>query len=51
MQKHCMDTIAEIEVQYERKLTQESLYLEKMRQAYDEYVVRAMKYVTLRIFV
>jgi len=41
MQKQCMDTIAEIEVQYERKLTQESLYLEKMRQAYDEYVVHS----------
>ena len=27
-------------MEYERKLTHEAIYLEKMRQAYDEYVVR-----------
>ena len=31
--------VAELEVYYEKKLTQESLYLEKMRQAYEEFVV------------
>jgi hypothetical protein len=41
IQKQCSQTIAEIELQYERKLAHESLYLEKMRQAYDEYVVHS----------
>lgn len=39
MEKRHAEHISAIEVLYERKLAQESLYLEKMRQAYDEYVV------------
>ena len=35
------ERIAELEMAYERKLAQESLYLEKMKQAYDEFVVHA----------
>ena len=33
--------ISEIESEYERKLSKESLYLDKMRQAYDEFVLHA----------
>jgi WD40 repeat protein len=33
--------LAELEVMYEKKLAHESLYLENMKQAYDEYVTHA----------
>lgn len=33
------EAISDLELVYERKLAQESLYLDKMRQAYDEYMV------------
>ena len=33
--------VSTIEAEYERKLSKESLYLEKMRQAYDEFVLHA----------
>jgi len=33
--------ISEIESEYEKKLSRESLYLDKMRQAYDEFVLHA----------
>ena len=33
--------ISEIESEYEKKLSKESLYLDKMRQAYDEFVLHA----------
>lgn len=43
MKNECDEEINRIEVEYERKLTHEAIYLEKMRQAYDEYVVRSLK--------
>jgi hypothetical protein len=33
--------LSELELRYERKLANESLYLEKMRQAYDEFIVHS----------
>ena len=42
MKNECDEEINRIEVEYERKLTHEAIYLEKMRQAYDEYVVRSL---------
>lgn len=41
VRKQCNDQIAELELAYEDRLSQEGLYLEKMKQAYDEYVVHA----------
>ena len=35
------DQLAELEVMYERKLAHESLYLQNMKQAYDEFVTHA----------
>jgi len=35
------NAISEIESEYEKKLSRESLYLDKMRQAYDEFVLHA----------
>lgn len=40
-EKRLTDEIDEIENVYEKKLTQESLYLDKMRQAFDEVVVHS----------
>jgi hypothetical protein len=37
--KSSQDTISDLELIYEKKLSQESLYLDKTKQAYDEYVV------------
>lgn len=42
LKNQCEGEINRLEVEYERKLTHEALYLEKMRQAYDEYVVRSI---------
>ncbi len=39
IQKQAQDTVSDLELQYEKKLSQEGLYLDKMRQAYDEFVV------------
>lgn len=39
IEKQCADAIAELELSYERKFAQDSLYLNKMKQAYDEYVL------------
>jgi hypothetical protein len=33
--------LTQLEINYEKKLAKESLYLDKMKQAYDEYVVHA----------
>ncbi len=41
IRKQCNDSICELELTYEQKLSQESLYLDKMKQAYDEYVVHS----------
>lgn len=41
IRKQCNDSISELELAYEQKLSQESLYLDKMKQAYDEYVVHS----------
>jgi hypothetical protein len=41
IRKQCNDSISELELTYEQKLSQESLYLDKMKQAYDEYVVHS----------
>ncbi len=37
--KASRDTVSDLELVYEKKLSQEALYLDKMKQAYDEYVV------------
>jgi len=39
--KQYRDQLAELEVMYERKLAHESLYLQNMKQAYDEFVTHA----------
>ena len=39
--KHYKEQLAELEVMYERKLAHESLYLQNMKQAYDEFVTHA----------
>lgn len=39
LKKNCEESLAALEMMYERRLAQESVYLDKMRQAYDEYVV------------
>ena len=39
--KNYRDQLAELEVMYERKLAHESLYLQNMKQAYDEFVTHA----------
>ena len=41
IRKQCNDSISQLELTYEQKLSQESLYLDKMKQAYDEYVVHS----------
>jgi hypothetical protein len=41
IRKQCNDSISDLELNYEQKLSQESLYLDKMKQAYDEYVVHS----------
>jgi hypothetical protein len=41
IRKQCNDSISDLELQYEQKLSQEGLYLDKMKQAYDEYVVHS----------
>jgi WD40 repeat protein len=41
MQKKLSEDIVELEYAYEKKLSQEALYLEKMRQAFDEVVVHS----------
>ncbi len=41
IQKKLTEDIVELEYSYERKLSQEALYLEKMRQAFDEVVVHS----------
>ena len=40
-EKKCTESVADLEHIYEMKLAQESLYLDKMRQAYDEYVAHS----------
>jgi hypothetical protein len=39
VKKKCQNEINELEITYEKKFSHESLYLEKMKQAYDEYAV------------
>ena len=41
IQKRLSEDIVELEYAYEKKLSQEALYLEKMRQAFDEVVVHS----------
>lgn len=41
MQKRFESNRSELELMYEQKLSQESLYLDKLKQAYDEYVVHS----------
>jgi hypothetical protein len=41
IRKQCNDSISDLELSYEQKLAQEGLYLDKMKQAYDEYVVHS----------
>jgi chromosome segregation ATPase len=41
LRKYNEESLGAMELAYEKKLAQESLYLEKMKQAYDEYVVHS----------
>jgi hypothetical protein len=41
LKKQAQDSLSSMELAYEKKLAHESTYLEKMKQAYDEYVVHA----------
>ena len=41
IRKQCNDSISDLELTYEQKLSQEALYLDKLKQAYDEYVVHS----------
>ncbi len=41
LQKYSQEALSTMETNYEKRLSQEALYLEKMKQAYDEYVVHA----------
>lgn len=39
LRKHCDESLSALELMYERRLAQEGVYLDKLKQAYDEYVV------------
>lgn len=41
IQRECEATIHDVELTYEQKLSQETLYLDKLKQAYDEFVIHS----------